>query len=101
MVKRKNFLPTLLIALFFWINIVFIVLYIPPSPLAICYLLSAIFIALLLTLSLVLGNSRSGFLISLGITLFLFLRLTKMVNNLNLILLAGILFSLELYLKKR
>jgi len=101
MVKRKNFLPTFLIALFFWANIGFIILFIPPSLLAIGYWLLAIFIALFLTLSLVFANSRWGFLTALGITIFLILRLLKMANYLNIILLGGILISLEVYLRKR
>jgi len=101
MVKRKNFLPTLLVALFFWANAIFIILRLPPSLFVICYLLFAIFMALFLTLSLLLANSRQGFLLSTGIVIFLILRLAKIAHFLNLILLVSILVSLELYLKKR
>jgi len=101
MVKRKNFLPTLLVALFFWANIVFIIFRLSPSSLfTICHFLFSIFMALFLTSSLVLANSRRGFLLATGIIIFLILRLTKMANFLNLILLFGILLSLELYFKK-
>ncbi len=98
----KNFLPALLLALFFWVNVIFIVVYVSPSSVfAICYLLFAIFMALFLTLSLVLANSRRGFLLGVGVVVFLALRFFNIAHFLNLILLVGILISLEVYLRKR
>lgn len=102
MVKNKNFLPTLLVALFSWLGLTLIILYASPTSLFLLttfYLL--LFMALFLTLSLLLGNSRRGFLISLGIIIFLLLRFLKMAYFLNLALLIGTLVSLELYFKKR
>jgi hypothetical protein len=87
MVKRKNFLPTLLAALFFWANVIFIIFRLSPSSLfAICYWLLAIFLALFLTLSLIFANSRQGCLLALAITGFLILRLLKIAHFLNLFL---------------
>ncbi|TSC53731.1 MAG: hypothetical protein LiPW16_312, partial [Microgenomates group bacterium LiPW_16] len=52
-------------------------------------------------LSLLLANSRRGFLLAAGFVVFLLLRVLKIAHFLNLILLVSILVSLELYLKKR
>ena len=104
--RRKNFFPTLLLAVIFWIGWLYIVFSVSPEnttyhiPHTICFFF-ALFLALFLTLSLVLANTRRGFLMTLGVIGFLILRLLDSAHYLNLILLAGILFSLEIYLSKK
>lgn len=102
MKHNKNFLPTLFVALFLWLAFLFLVVFTAPSsPLLLTTFYLLLFLALFLTFSLVLANSRRGGLLAAGMTVFLLLRQTQMVNYLNLILLMGILISLELYLRKR
>lgn len=102
MVKRKNFLPTLLVALLFWLGLALLVIFTAPtSPLILTTFYLLLFISLFLTLSLLLANSRHGFLLTLGMVVFLLLRQLNIDYLLNLVLLAGILISLELYLRKR
>ncbi|MCL4382217.1 MAG: hypothetical protein M1575_00645 [Patescibacteria group bacterium] len=102
MVKRQNFLPALIVALFFWASWLFVAIKISPTSFfSLFSFLFSLFMALFLTLSLLLGNSRRGLLLSLGIIIFLLLRFLKMAHFLNLTLLIGTLISLELYFKKR
>ena len=102
MVKRQNFLPALIVALFFWASWFFVAIKISPTSFfSLFSFLFSLFMALFLTLSLLLGNSRRGLLLSLGIIIFLLLRFLKMAHFLNLTLLIGTLISLELYFKKR
>lgn len=60
-----------------------------------------LFLALFLTLSLIFANSRRGALIAFFITLLLIFRYHQLANPLNILLLAGIFLSLEIYLDKR
>ena len=102
MVKRQNFLPALIVALFFWASWFFVAIKISPTSFfSLFSFLFSLFMALFLTLSLLLGNSRRGLLLSLGIIIFLLLRFLKMAHFLNLTLLIGTLISLEFYFKKR
>jgi hypothetical protein len=54
-------------------------------------------LALFLTSSLLVANSRLGLLISSGVTTFLILRLHSLGNIVNLILLFSLLVTIEVY----
>jgi len=100
--RRKNFFPTLLLAIIFWIGWFYIVFSISPEDITYyiphtIYFFLALFLALFLTLSLVLANTRRGFLATLGVIGFLILRLLDSAHYLNLILLGATLLSLEFY----
>lgn len=60
-----------------------------------------LFLSLFLTLSLLLANSRYGFLLAGGVIIYLLLRFAKMTNFLNLLLLASLLLTIEIYFRKR
>jgi hypothetical protein len=99
---RKNFLPTFLIALIFWLVWGGLVFFQPPANnLVIVLFFSLLFLALFLTLSLFFANSRRGAIGAFFFTLVLIFRYNHLGNLLNLFLLAGIFLSLELYLDKR
>jgi hypothetical protein len=49
------------------------------------------------TLAIILGNTRRGLLASLGLTSFLILRLFRLGNVLNLVLILGILIAVDRY----
>lgn len=98
--RRKNFLPTLFLTVIFWVVTGYIILYIPPSSITIYSLLITAFLSLFLTLSLLLANTRQGFLLSTGITIFLLLRYLKIANFLTLLLLISSLAMLEFYFRK-
>lgn len=97
----KNFLPALIIALTAWTGLIILVVYTSPSTFLLATFYLLLFLALFLTFSLVLANSRRGFLLAFGVVVFLVLRFFNIAHFLNLILLAGILISLELYLRKK
>ena len=100
--KRKNFLPTLLLAILFWLLWGGLVYFAAPTNYVLLITFSfLLFLASFLALALILANSRQGLIVALGIICFLILRYFQLGNILNLILLAGILISLNLYLAKR
>lgn len=98
--KRKNFLPTLILALIFAAALVWLVINQNPANL---WLIAAFFLLLFFTvfllLALILANSRRGFLLSLGLIGFLLLRYYQLANYLNLSLFFGILLCLEIYFR--
>lgn len=99
--RRKNFLPTLLLVLFFWLGLGWIIFWVRPEsffPITIFFIF--FFCALFLTSALILANSRRGLLVALGLTAFLILRYHQLANFLNLCLLLGILFFLELFYRR-
>ena len=99
--ERKNFLPTLLMALAFWATWGWLVYSKAPSPnflMITFYFL--LFTAIFLTAALVLANSRRGLLMASWLIAFLLFRYYELANGLNLLLLTGIVFSLEIYLHK-
>lgn len=104
--RRKNFLPTLILAILFWLSWLYIIFFTSPENTTYyvphtTYFFLALSFALILTLSLIFANTRRGFLTTLGIISFLILRMLNSAHYLNLALLAGILFSVELYLTKK
>jgi len=100
--RRKNFLPTFILAIFFWLVWLGVLLFFTPESLlmiAVFFLL--LFLALFFTLSLLFANSRRGFLVAGGIILFLILRWQELGNILNTILLMVTILTLEIYFTKR
>jgi len=95
---RRNFLPTLFLALFFWGLWTWLVFSTAPihSYLIIAFYL-LLFSASFLTAALIFANSCRGFLVATAIVGFLLLRYYQLGNPLNLILLLSILLCAELY----
>jgi hypothetical protein len=100
--KRKNFLPSFVIAMFLWLAVALIVLFVDPNnKWALESFMITFFFANLLTLSLVFGNTRRGLLAALSVVLFTFLRYLGVGNLLNLLLIIGAALAFEFYLSKR
>lgn len=96
--RRKNYYPTLLLILISWGLIAAIVYFIDPQTIGIMPLFfSIIFFALLLTLSIILANSKRGLIISVAAIIFLLLRFTGVGNIINLVLIIGIAISIDLF----
>lgn len=96
--KRKNFLPTLVLTLLLWIATGFLVYAIDPfSFAAVPAFFVLIFLALLFTFSLIFANTRRGLVVSISLILFLILRYLGIGNILNFLLIAGIATAIELY----
>jgi len=102
--RRKNFFPTLILIFFFWTTLGLMVCFIEPETiknilipgLYLPFFLN-LFLALFFTLAIIFINSKRGFLIALGITVFLILRLLTLGNILNAILITGLVFALDYY----
>lgn len=99
---RKNFLPTLILTLFFWSIFIVIVMFIDPyANWSLPIFFVSLFVASLFTFSLLFANSRRGLITSLSIILFLLLRYFGIGNILNLILLIGLAITIEVFFKKK
>lgn len=102
MKHRRNFLPTFLLTIIIWLTWISVLFFFAPqTKLLILAFYFLFWLANFLTFSLILGNSRWGFLISFGIIAYLFLRQIKQDHILNFVLLGGIVLSIELYFRKR
>lgn len=102
--RRKNFFPTLILIFFLWTTLGLMINFIEPElikdiliPNFYFPFFVNLFLALFFTLAIIFANSRRGFLISLGIVLFLILRLYGLGNLLNAILIGASVFTLEYY----
>jgi hypothetical protein len=72
---RRNFLPAFIITVLLWLAVAFIVFKTSPDLGNIFLFFLSLTPALALTLALLLGNTRRGFLLSLCVICFLILRL--------------------------
>ena len=100
--KRKNFFPLLVFTIVLWfIFSLVIILTDPDKKGALELFMAVLFSASFFTFALILGKTRRGLLMAIGITIFFFLRYLGVGNLLNLALLMGILFAFEFYLSKR
>ena len=99
--KRKNFLPTLIITTTLWLTI-FALIYLvsPTNYTAVPLFFVFLFFALLLTFSLVLANTRRGFIVSVSIIFFLILRYLGVGHVVNLLLIAAVAITLEYYFSR-
>lgn len=96
--KRKNFLPTLLITILLWLILGGIVYFINPDTFGVVPLFfTLVFLAFLFTFSLIFVGGRRGLVGAIAITLFLVLAYLGVGNILNLILIVAIATSVELY----
>lgn len=99
--KRKNFLPTLMVTLFLWLTLGGIVYFLEPDTFGILPLFFVlVFFALLFTFSIIFSHTRRGLLTAFGLILFLILRYFGIGNILNFLLIAGILVVVDIYLSR-
>lgn len=100
--RRKNFFPTLLLSILFWLGWGFILFKVPPDNLlSIFGFFSFFFMALFLTSALFLANSRRGLMTAIFFVLVLIFRYYQIGNLLNLIILLAIFVALELFFSKQ
>ena len=112
---RRNFLPAFILNLILLVITILIVFLLGPeksTPFQISNFKFQIFLNIILfflcsflflafTLSLLLAQTRRGFLISLLINTILFLRLIRQAQWWNIVLLVGFFSCLELFFSKR
>jgi hypothetical protein len=95
---RKNFLPTVLVTIFFWICWGLIFYLVPPET----FLMPLVFIvltffAVLFPSALIFANTRRGMFAASYITLIMILNYLDLGNILNFLLLLGLFIALEYY----
>jgi len=89
--RRKNFLPTLFIIALLLCLIIGLIYFTPPANgFIITLFFFLIFVFLLFLVSLLLGNTKNGLIISTAIIIFLILRMFGVGNILNLLLLSSL-----------
>lgn len=106
--KRRNFLGTFILIVFFWFLQAFIVFFVEPEiikdiliPNSYLLFFVNLFLALFFTLAVILGNSRRGLITTIGIIAYLVLQSQQLGNILNLILIISTVLALELYFKQK
>jgi hypothetical protein len=99
---RENFFPTLLLAILAWLGWIYIVYFqAPESSYLIGLFYLFLFVALFLTISLLLANSRRGFLSALALIALLLFHQFEQAHIINLALVFALLLSIELYFWKK
>lgn len=100
--RKKNFFASLIITTLLWIAWATIFVYVPPEYFLMPLIfLIVTFLAILFTFSLIFANTRRGLLVAIGTVSFMTLRYFGIGNYLNLLLIAGILLSVEYYLSNK
>lgn len=100
--KRKNFLPSLIFTIILWAGLGMVTYFVDPSTFGAIYLFFLlVFFSLLFTFALLLGSTRRGLILSSAITAFLILRYFGVGNILNLVLVLALGITAELYFATR
>jgi len=106
--RRKNFIITFILILFFWSLFWLIVFFVDPVLLKNIIIpgfylpfFLILFMAIFLSLAVILANSKKSFLISLGLISFLILKLYQLANFLNIILIVSLVLVLENYFTRQ
>ncbi len=98
---KKTFLIPIL-TLLLWLSLIAVIFYInPESPGAIPLFFSLVFFSLFLSFFLLINNLRRSLFLSVGCVFFLFLKYLGIGSLLNLLLIIGVLTSLEFYFSQR
>jgi hypothetical protein len=100
--KRRNFLPTLLVTIILWLLLGGLIYFIDPGTFgAVPLFFILFFAALLFTFSFLFGSTRRGLITSLSLSLFSTLAYLGVGNIINLLLILAIAISIELYLAQK
>lgn len=95
-------MPAFLFTLLIWLIFAsFAISFSPETNLTVVIFYVLFFLAAFFTFALSFGNSRRGALAGIAFTATLFLLQIKLFHPLNLILLGGIILSVELYFTRR
>jgi len=99
---RKNFFPTLLITIILWLLLAGFIYFIDPFAFGVVVLfLILVFLALLFTFSFLFTSTRKGLTLSMATVVFLILRYFGVGNILNMLLIIGVVISLEIYFYRK
>lgn len=96
--RRKNFFPTFVLAILFWLGWIFVLFKIPPEPnLSFLAFFLFLFLAVFLASALLFANSKQGFVAASFVIFVLLFRYYQIGNLLNLFLLLTIFIALEFF----
>ena len=96
--KRKNFLPTLLVTIILWLLLGGLVYFVDPNTFgALPAFFILLFASFLFMFSLLFASTRRGLITSLSLSLFSILLYLGVGNVLNLFLILAIAICIELY----
>lgn len=99
--KRKNFLPTLLITIFLWSLLGLLIYFVDPSTFgALPLFFVLLFASFLFMFSLLFASTRRGLITSLSLTLFSVLLYLGVGNILNIFLILAIAICVEVYFSR-
>lgn len=102
--EKKNYLAGLAVTLMWWGVLAGMIFGVEPErvanfliPNSYIGFFGVVFLAVFFTMSLVLGSSRRGLLVALAVVIWGYLRLWRISNWLNTLLLAGLVTTMEIY----
>jgi hypothetical protein len=99
--RRKNFFPTLVLTILFWLTLGGLVYFVEPDACGILpVFFLVLFLALLFSFSTIFANARRGLITALGLVLFLIMRYFGVGNIINFLLILGVGISIEIYFTK-
>ncbi len=103
--RRKNYFPTLVLILLLWSLLGLMLVYVEPElvkdvlvPGLYLPFFLLFFPASFFSLALLLANTRRGLIASLGLSVYLVLRIYQLGNLLSLLLIVGIVIAVTRYL---
>lgn len=108
--RKKRLIPTLILAIIGWGGLGYLIYKTSPKEslsifpiamptLVVFFLL--LFLAVFITTSLLLNNSRRGFLIALGLVTLVLLRFFKLFHPLYIVFILALLVTMEIYALKK
>ena len=98
LLKRKNFLPALVLTVLLWSLLFLLVYFVDPGTFGMIFVFFVLFFtAILFTFSLIFAGTRQGLIGSIALTIFAVLLYLGVGNWLNFILIVAIGVCIELY----
>lgn len=99
--KRRSYFPAFIVMSFLWISLLCTIIFVDPTNKgAVELFFGLLWASCLFTFSLLFGKTRRGFLVSLGVVLFLFLLYIGVGSLVNLLLIVGAIGLFEYYFSK-
>lgn len=99
--KQRNFFPALILTIFLWFLVLTIIIFTDPKQNGMLEIFFAsMYLSLLFTFSLIMGNTRRGVLIAFVITIFFILKYFGIGSFINLFLLIGSAAAFEFFFTK-
>jgi len=99
---RKNFLPTLFITILLWLLLAVFVNSVNPFSFGVVFLfLVLVFLALFFTFAFLFTSTKRAVVYSIAAIIFLVLRYFGIGNVLNLLIIIGLIITIEIYFFKK